>query len=230
MIVQLTIHTIGGILWTTAYLLIAWHSHRDKTYGMPLAAIAANISWEFHTTFISPPSYPSETLANAERTISITWILIDFVILGYALRYGPREFPRLSRTMFYGMFLGLFIAVGGSDILISEEFNDAYGIRAAFLQTVMMSLLFLAMLYSRQSLRGQSLGIALAKMGGTICASLGIYLRPPDPIYHDSVLLPFLYVTILVIDLIYVIAVYRVRQRERAATQPDSERPANAYA
>jgi hypothetical protein len=80
------------------------------------------------------------------------------------LRYGPREFARLSKKLFYGMVaLGLcmaFLAV----LFITLEFEDFDGAYSAFGQNLMMSILFLAMLYSRKSLRGQSLTIALSEL------------------------------------------------------------------
>jgi hypothetical protein len=72
-----------------------------------------------------------------------------------------------------------------------------------------MSALFVAMLYARRSLRGQSVFIALSKMLGTGLASLAFYLY--SPLSEGSVLLPFLYVDILTFDLVYVIAMIRVK-------------------
>jgi hypothetical protein len=54
------------------------------------------------------------------------------------------------------------------------------------------------MLYARRSLRGQSVSIAILKMGGTALASFAFYFY--NPAYDDSILLPFLYVVILLFD------------------------------
>jgi hypothetical protein len=51
-------------------------------------------------------------------------------------------------------------------VSITLEFQDFDGAYSAFGQNLMMSILFIVMLYSRGSLRGQSLSIALTKMGG----------------------------------------------------------------
>ena len=37
---------VGGIFWSLAYFLIIRQGFKDRTYGMPLAALCANISWE----------------------------------------------------------------------------------------------------------------------------------------------------------------------------------------
>ncbi len=45
----------SGIFWTITYILIIQRGLRDHTYGMPLVALCANISWEFIFSFILPP-------------------------------------------------------------------------------------------------------------------------------------------------------------------------------
>jgi hypothetical protein len=97
--------------------------------------------------------------------------------------------------------------------LITNEFHDL-GTYAAFGQNLMMSVLFIVMLYRRRSLRGQSMSIALCKLLGTALASMAFYLY--SPLSQHSVLLPFLYISILFYDVIYVGIVY---MRQRAVTQ-----------
>lgn len=205
---QIILHSFAGLFWTITYALIVVQSRKDRTYGMPIAALGANMAWEFYFTVIAPPTYPSAQVFYAQLTIDSVWLLIDLGILWYTLRYGPSEFPGLTRPAFYGMFALVFFGVGVTNILISREFHDAYGVRAAYLQSLMMSLLFLSMLYSRRSLRGQSLGIAVTKLLGTIFASLGVYFHPPLPEYSRSALLSFLYIAAFIADLVYVFAVY----------------------
>nr|WP_222707310.1 hypothetical protein [Pontibacter qinzhouensis] len=37
----------SGVFWTLAYLLLLRRGYIDKSYGMPMVALCANISWEF---------------------------------------------------------------------------------------------------------------------------------------------------------------------------------------
>jgi hypothetical protein len=67
----------------------------------------------------------------------------------------------------------------------------------------MMSVLFVAMLLRRQDIKGQSIYIALGKMFGTLLPSILFFLRFPN-----SPLLNFLYVSIFIFDLIYVVLLY----------------------
>lgn len=197
-----------GIFWTITYVLIILRGSLDRTYGMPLVALCANISWEFIFTFVHPHG-------PVQRPINIAWLLLDAVILFQLLKYGPREFPRLSGALFYAMFALALVMSFFAVLFVTEEFADFDGAYSAFGGNLMMSALFVAMLYSRRTLRGQSPAIALFKLAGTACASAAFYFFEPD--YQTSVLLPFLFVSILVLDLIYVVMTLASDQAEKTA-------------
>lgn len=201
----------SGIFWILTYSLIIWHGFREHTYGMPLVALGANLSWEFIFSFVLPH-------APIQRTVNIVWFSLDLVILFQLLRYGPREFADLPKSMFFAL-VGLTLMTSFCTVLfVSLEFDDRRGAYAAFGQNLLMSVLFITMLYNRQSLRGQSLAIAGCKLVGTALASLAFYLYVP--LSAGSVLLPFLYISIFFYDLIYVVLVYaRGRVEVRAARE-----------
>jgi hypothetical protein len=210
MMVGLVIQSFAGLLWTLAYLLIILRSRRDRVYGMPIVALSANLSWEFWYTFVELPPHPDPTKLAAQFVVNFVWFAFDVAILWQTLRYGPAQFAWLGRAGFYVMFVLALGITGAAVILLNKEFHDIFGVRASFVQNLMMSGLFLGMLNARRSLAGQSLGIALSKMGGTFLAALGVLLYPPAPVYRHSVLLPFLYVSILVLDLLYSGMVWRL--------------------
>ena len=81
-----TLMIIGGLFWSITYILIIWRGFKDKTYGMPLAALCANISWEGIFSFIYPHSPP-------QLNINYVWFFIDVVIVMQFLKYGRSEFP-----------------------------------------------------------------------------------------------------------------------------------------
>jgi hypothetical protein len=198
----------SGVLWTLTYLLIIRQGFLDRTYGMPLAALCANLSWEFIFAFVYPHDLP-------QRAVNVVWFSFDLVILGQVLLYGPREFGNLSRRLFYAGFALALGTAFGAVLATTLEFDDFDGAYSAFGQNLMMSILFVTMLYSRGSLRGQSISIAALKMGGTALASFAFYFFDSD--YAGSVLLPFLYVAILVFDGIYLAATVVYSRRERSA-------------
>jgi hypothetical protein len=187
----------SGLLWTLAYLLIIRQGFLDSTFGMPLAALCANLSWEFIFAFVYPHDLP-------QRAVNVVWFSLDLVILVQLILYGPREFSGLPRRLFYAAFALALATAFGAVLTITLQFGDFDGAYSAFGQNLMMSVLFVTMLHTRGSLRGQSVSIAALKMGGTALASLAFYFFNPD--YDGSVLLPFLYVAILVFDAVYLAA------------------------
>lgn len=201
-----TIMVGSGLLWTLAYLLIIRRGFLDRTYGMPLVALCANLAWELIFSFIYPHDLP-------QRAVNVVWFSFDLVILLQLLLYGPREFPGLPRRAFYAVFALALATSFGAVLTVTLEFDDFDGVYSAFGQNLMMSVLFLTMLHARRSLRGQSVSIALLKMSGTALASFAFYFYNPE--YDGSVLLPFLYVAILVFDGIYAGAVIVCARRQR---------------
>ena len=202
----------SGVLWTLTYLLIIRQGFLHRTYGMPLVALCANISWEFIFAFVYPHDLP-------QRAVNVVWLSFDVVILVQLLLYGPREFATLPRRLFYAAFALALATAFGAVLTVTLQFDDSDGAYSAFGQNLMMSILFVTMLYSRGSMRGQSVWIAVLKMGGTALASFSFYLFNPD--YDGSILLPFLYVAILIFDGIYVGATTAFARRERKPLNPD---------
>jgi hypothetical protein len=198
----------SGALWTLAYLLIIRQGFLDRTYGMPLAALCANLSWELIFAFLYSHDLP-------QRAVNVVWFSFDLVILVQLLLYGPREFSGLPRRLFYAAFALALATAFGAVLTITLQFDDFDGAYSAFGQNLMMSVLFVTMLHARGSLRGQSVSIAALKMGGTALASFAFYFFNPD--YDGSVLLPFLYVAILVFDAVYLVATAVFAWRARGA-------------
>jgi hypothetical protein len=193
----------SGLFWTLAYILIIKRGFQDRALGMPLVALCANISWEFIFSFIHPHSSP-------QYYVNLVWFLFDVLIFFQALKFGPSDFPRnLASKLFYPAFALALATSFGAVLFTSYEFRDYDGKYAAFGQNLMMSVLFVSMLLRRNSVKGQSIYIALFKMIGTLLPSILFYL-----LFPASPLLNFLYVTILVFDVIYLLLLYRKCQQE----------------
>ena len=184
----------SGIFWTLVYLLIIRLGFRDKTYGMPITALCANISWEFIFSFMIPHDSP-------QNYINVVWFVFGLVIVCQTLRFGRTVFE--PGQLFYPAFVLGLVTSFGVILAITYEFSDWDGKYAAFGQNLMMSVLFIAMLLKRRDVSGQSVYIALFKMLGTLLPSILFYLRFPT-----SVLLNSLYVSIFVFDNIYLVMLY----------------------
>ena len=71
---QSIILILGGIFWILTYIFIISKGYKDKTYGMPLLALCANIAWEFIFSFLLPHS-------PLQLYINYLWFALDVVIV-----------------------------------------------------------------------------------------------------------------------------------------------------
>ncbi|GEO06332.1 hypothetical protein AAE02nite_39960 [Adhaeribacter aerolatus] len=192
----------SGLFWTLTYLLILRRGTKDQIYGMPVAALCANLAWEFIFAFVFPHPYP-------QRVVNYIWLTFDLGIMWQYLKFGKKEFPAgFSSPVFYLNFLLGLVFSSLIIAFISVEFEEYIGYYAAFGQNLLMSVLFIAMLFKRNNVRGQSVYIALFKMLGTILASITFYLYFPK-----SYLLLLLYFAIFSYDIIYL---FLLRNRLKA--------------
>jgi hypothetical protein len=213
---MLTTLALGsGLFWTLTYVLVIQRGMADRTYGMPLVALCANLSWEFIFSVIRPHH-------GTQHVVDIVWLCFDLAIAYTAVRFGPREFPYLSRPLFYaGLAATLVLSYLGVD-LVSRELDGGKGGYAAFGQNLMMSGLFLAMLAARRGLSGQSPWIAVTKLVGTGLASLAVWYGGDYPHSH---LMVYLYFAIFALDAAYLAAVIAVTRTGTGAHQETASSP-----
>jgi len=202
--VALVLKIGSGLLWTLTYLLILHRGRKDRALGMPLAALGANLGWEFLFSFVHPHASP-------QLEVNRVWFVFDLAILVQALRYGAaqQENPWLRRI--YPAAVAAAVGLGTLLVwAVTVEFQDWHGMYAAFGQNLMMSILFVSMLLGRGS-SGQSLWIALTKLLGTLLPSILFHFK-----YPGSVLLHALFVGILLFDALY-LALLWTRLRSEGA-------------
>ena len=198
---QTIILLAGGIFWILTYIFIISKGFKDKTYGMPLIALCANISWEFIFSFIFPHTPP-------QLFINYLWFGLDIIIVIQFLKYGKNEFLNLSSSKLYTLFIFLVVSEFSIILVSSITIGEFKGVYSAFGQNLLMSILFIMMLFKRNSLRGQSIYIAIFKMFGTGLTSLHYYLY--EPISQSSFILPSLFVSIFVFDIVYIYLIIKL--------------------
>lgn len=203
---QILILVAGGVFWILTYIFIISKGFKDKTYGMPLIALCANISWEFIFSFIFPHTPP-------QLFINYLWFGLDSIIVIQFLKYGKKEFLYLSSKRLYSIFLVLLGAEFSIILVSGITIGEYKGVYSAFGQNLVMSILFIIMLFKRNSLRGQSIYIAIFKMLGTALTSLHYYMY--EPITQSSLILPSLFVSIFIFDIVYIYLVFRFYKRDK---------------
>lgn len=183
-----------SLFWTIAYILIIYKGFKDQSCGVPMAAICTNISWEFLLTFIIP-FHP------LQQIVTLVWFLLDCIILLQFLYYSKKSKSYSKRTLYVSVF-GLIVIAFLVQYAMAIEFHDTMSLYSAFGINLVMSILFIKMLLTKD-MQGQSLSIAYLKMIGTLCASILCY-----SLYPQSLLLTLLYILIFTLDVMYILLVY----------------------
>ncbi len=186
----------AGLFWTLTYLLIIKQGFQDQTFGMPLLALCANLSWEFIFAFIYPHGLP-------QRYISRMWFIFDCLIVGQYLRFAPAEFS-LPAGWFFPVFVFSLMGSFAVLLLAIKKWDYPKGIYTALGQNLLMSVLFVVMLVNRGSIAGQSIYIALFKLLGTgmSTAAIGLWWKPTAVVRGVGA-------GIFLIDLLYLGMVYQ---------------------
>lgn len=225
---------LSGVFWLLAYILIIYRGFKDKSYGMPVVALCGNLAWEIIFGLGLETGCPQTWQSCPALVIQIRnfiWMLFDFVILYTVLVYGRHYFTHpLVKKNFTWLVLGGVAAAFMVIYAIIPEFyvanvwqvpvgNEVPAFLPLTIQggsyytgfglNFVMSLLFLAMFVSRETLEGQSFYIAANKWLGSL-AAYGFMLA--DGI--QTPLVNVLYAFVFLFDVGYMGLVYwRSRQQ-----------------
>lgn len=224
---------LSALGWSIVYIEIIRLGFKYKTYGMPLFVLALNFCWEllYGILGFSPDSI--------QRTINIIWSCLDLIIVITFFAYGYRFFPKgYSKKQFIAWGITVFVVAFIMQLLFYYQFpvNGNGEAFSAFLQNVVMSLLFINMLVTRSTTEGQSMTIAISKWIGTLAPTIllflsGISMEPCVPngqaqasisLFNNTVCLPnwswFLLVFgifCFVFDILYIVLLKRRIQLEK---------------
>jgi len=206
--VKLVLTLVSGVCWTVVYIDGIRLGIKEQSYAIPFYALALNLSWELLQTF-----YGFQSDLSAPTVINAVWFVFDVGILYTYFRYGRKYFPRnLPSGAFIGWSLVGLVTAFLVEFAFIREFGvgDAAGY-SAFLQNLLMSVLFIDMLVKRGSREGQSLTIAINKWLGTLAPTILFGIIGAGGFPRGSSLILVLGVLCSVFDLIYIWLVFRVK-------------------
>ncbi len=185
--------------WMVTYVALIWRGMKDRSYGMPILALALNLTWELiFLAFIPPQGSLDSTLvphgALKAQIVFGLCFLLDAGILYTYFRFGYKYFAQsygLTRPQWIGYsvallaFSFLVIHSGAYFFMQFDSYFHHDQIEAAkliaFIQNAVMSLAFVAMFHMRRSIEGQSFTIAWTKFLGSSLTVGPIYLmQHPD--------------------------------------------------
>ena len=160
---------LSGICWIIVYFQLIVLGLKNKTYGMPFVALALNFAWEALHSYIDLKS----NLTNIQTWITLIWLLLDIVIVYTYLRYGKKYFPKhTSKQYFMPWTIIVFLMSFVIQYYFVIEFGDLGRLYSAFLQNLIMSILFINMLVNRMDAKAQNLTIAINKWIGTLAPTI----------------------------------------------------------
>ncbi|MGL5330954.1 MAG: hypothetical protein ACRDD7_16955 [Peptostreptococcaceae bacterium] len=175
MSIDIILQGLSALVWIITYMLIINKSYKDKTYGMPFAAICLNLCWEFVFAFM----YNTDVF---HQIVCLIWFILDLIIACLFIKYGYKDFKKkysLNKISFYILvilsftfsFIFMIIAPLSFKPLFDGDIFQTAGFIAYF-QNLLMSILFVLMFLERRNLKAQSLSIAVFKWIGTFCVGI----------------------------------------------------------
>jgi len=193
---------ITDVCWIIVYIESVLIGLKEHTYAIPFWALALNFAWEIFNTVLG---YQQNGLV-LQVVINAAWTLLDCGILYTYFRYGKKHFPinlRSNRFVTWSL-LGLFSA-----FMLEMAFIVEFGLHAgsrysAFLQNLLMSVLFIVMLVQRGASTGQNMIIAVNKWVGTMAATVMFGMLGGYGLYGPSFLILVAGGLCCLFDLIYI--------------------------
>jgi hypothetical protein len=174
----------SGICWTFTYIYSIYIGSKDKADAMPFVALALNITWEALYTVTGLQN----SMTNIQAWINLVWVLFDIGLFYLYFKYGKEEFSRTAPKKYF-MLWSVFILVMSAALQII--FRNGFGMASAdmgpfsnlidshlgawysaFIQNLIMSVLYISMFIKRKGNKGQSPWIAIAKCLGTLAPTI----------------------------------------------------------
>lgn len=190
---------LSGLSWMLVYEECIRVGIKEKTYCMPLFALGLNLAWESIHSFLgfANADFSAQAIVNA------IWCLFDVVILYTYFKYGKEESEYHSKMNFYWWS----ILVLATSYLVQWGFVLEFGRipamqYSAYIQNLIMSVMFIDFLEKRKSSKGQSMVLAVAKWIGTL-APLGIVsMNYGTPAFQPLIII--LGILCSIFDLLYI--------------------------
>ena len=208
---RLILTLVSGISWTIVYIDGIRLGFKHRSYAIPFYALALNFTWELLYTY-----YGFQTTISAQAVVNAIWLACDIGILITYFKFGQKYFP--GRVPGYAAargkqtssaFIGWSVLALVAAFCVEFAFRKEFGVRmgagySAFLQNLLMSVLFIEMLVRRGSREGQSLTIAIGKWLGTLAPTILFGIIGETGFPNGSVLIVVVGLLCSVFDLIYI--------------------------
>lgn len=168
---------VSGLGWIIVYEECIRLGFTQKTYAMPFFALGLNFAWELIYTIADiffEAHGPLAGMTLAQSIANAAWVCLDVVILYTYFRFGKKEWSKAVSEKYFlpWSVLGLICCFALQLVFIAEFGTLMAAQYSAFLQNLLMSVLFIALYVRRGSMEGQSMLLAVAKWIGTLAPTL----------------------------------------------------------
>jgi hypothetical protein len=210
MSIGLFLTLLSGIAWTIVYIDGLRIGLKDKSFAMPLWPLGLNIAWEL-IYFLLGVQHDARSHQTAINGI---WFLLDLGLLYTYFKYGRKYFPKGFKPLWFYLWGALAIAVGFAvQYAFLLEFEGMLAATyAAFLQNLLMSVLFIQMLVQRGSREGQTMLIAVSKFIGSLAPTISAGILGAGPFGEPLRFVLIVGALMAVFDLIYIVMLARMKK------------------
>ena len=169
---------ITGLFWIMAYEECIRLGFKQKTYCMPFLALTLNIAWEgvyvFSYIFLNAPTALPGIVSPVQSVVCILWFILDIIILYTYFKFGKKEWPKsIDIKLLAPWSVIAIICCFALQIVFIYEFGFIMAIKySAFLQNLLMSILFINLFAKRGYMKGQSILLAVSKWIGTLAPTI----------------------------------------------------------
>ena len=214
---------LEAIFWFSAYVLVVRRSFKDKSYGMPIFAMAGNITWEFILAagFVRSCPYAWSTCPETFfQSLNLISMSIDVLILITILKYGRNQFSNpFIKKYFYPIIIYAILTFFTMQLAFMKQFGilnpyssdpqyipvyDQGGPYTGFALAMMMGILLINMLVTREDLSGQSLYIGVCMLLGNFFA----YILW-NVLGGAQGIITVLYVNVFFVNVVYIVMYYQ---------------------
>ena len=203
---------VGSVLWLGSYLLALVLGFKQKTYGLPLAAIMMNFTWEVIASFLRPAPFYFWHIG------AYLWLILDVVIVGQVFWYGRavQVIPEMKRW-FYPVVVVALAGIFAGQFLFSRYIHDEFTYVFSYFINAVMSILFIFRYFEIRDHGNAAYGVAVTKMFGTGIISIGLVFLWPVlyPGRTHFIFMKFMFVAVFLLDVLYV---HVLRMGRQAAT------------
>ncbi len=213
--ISLFLPLLSGIMWTIVYIDSIRIGIKDKSFAMPLWALGLNIAWEFLHSVLGFQDIGIST----QIVVNGIWFLFDIGVVYTYFRYGRKYFPKnLKPQWFYvwGILVLVVTFIVQYAFILEFEPLGAAATYSAYLQNLLMSVLFIAMLVQRGNSEGQTMLIAVSKFIGSLAPTILFGVLGIGPVTEPNTFVLIIGIFMALFDIIYIWMLVQTKALEKS--------------